>query len=646
MGVGEVLMYIRKADANSPGLSINDWKAILEFNIYGDPTTSLFGRDPAYKSDVVFLLDGSGSMVSPEAGKWQAAVDASVLFYDLMKALRHPTYEDRYNSVVFRWMVPGYTDGTSVVPVGTGMKDMSVPLSISTFNPDFTPEAPYMTPMGLGLQLAAQQFESGTEESLYTDKMIILLSDGKHNQGIDPVEVVQAQDWPGAVKVYSVGLGEDDIEPETIEQIAGATYGEYRISPTPRDIEGFFCEILCDISFKLQDVTVTGNTAPVDQGKAVFVVIWDDSSAILNFDLSLPDGSTITPAAPGAYCTYHPAAPNSTHAYYVCDGIPDALLGDWQFVNINDGSGAVDLSDVLLKVILDPQTIADFEIENIDHLTSQPIVLRAKISEDGKPKTGLMEVYADLIRFPALAAGSLIAENSPPDGYPSVPPAKTDSTMRSHYLRGVMQKMKIETLSNTGGPRTYLRDDGLGCDARKDDGIYTGVFNGTSYEGSYTFKFRARGKNKADVVFDRTETLSAYVKFAPSPVTTKVEVVRTVEGPKEKMVTSTIRVTPRGASGDYLGPFQGDLINVWTSVGNFKPGYVDNKDGSYSYSLIYPEGTTPLVSASVGNMIVAEQKPIERDRPEEADRIPWFLVLLIIAGVILLVLLYRVIWRR
>ena len=266
-------MYIRKADANAPGLSINDWKAILEFNIYGDPSISLFGKDPAYKSDVVFLIDGSGSMVSPEPGKWQAAVDASVLFYDLMKALRYPDYEDRYNSVVFRWLVPGHTDGTSVVPAGTGLKDISVPLTASTFNPGFTPESSYMTPIGRGLQLAAQQFENGTEEELYTDKMIILLSDGKHNQGDDPLEVVQAQDWPGSVRVYSVGLGEDDIEPETIEQIADATYGDYRISPSPRDIEGFFCEILCDISWKLQDVTVTGATAPIDRDKAVFVVM-------------------------------------------------------------------------------------------------------------------------------------------------------------------------------------------------------------------------------------------------------------------------------------------------------------------------------------------------------------------------------------
>jgi hypothetical protein len=98
-------MHIRRADANAPTLTVYDWKAIVEFNLFGDPALSLFGRDPLLKSDLVFVLDGSGSMVSPETGKWQAAVDASVLFYDLLKArnvsmiLRHPGPEITVASV-------------------------------------------------------------------------------------------------------------------------------------------------------------------------------------------------------------------------------------------------------------------------------------------------------------------------------------------------------------------------------------------------------------------------------------------------------------------------------------------------------------------------------------------------------------------
>jgi hypothetical protein len=579
-------------------------------------------------------------MVSPETGKWQAAVDASVLFYDLMEALRYPTFDDHYNSVVFRWLVPGYTDSTTTVPAGTGMKDMSVPLEVSTFNPTFIPEPPYMTPIGRGLQVAASQFVTDTEESLCTDKMIVLLSDGKHNTGIEPISVTQSIEWPASVRVFSVGLGEDDIEPETIENIADSTYGDYRISPTPREIEGFFCEIFCDISWKLQDITVISNTASIDQGKVVFIIVWDDPAATLNFELDPPDGPNITPGDPGAYCTYHPAAAGGTHAYYVCDGLPSDMMGDWHFVNINDGVAPIPLSDVLLKVIEDPQTIADFAIENVDHYTGQPIVLTAKIREDGKPKAGLTEVYAELTRSPAVSVGTIMAENSPTLLYPKQPSARVDRTLRSHYLLGVMKKLGLESLSVVGGPRIDMRDDGLGADLKADDGIYTGVFQDTQYEGSYTFRFRARGQNRDGVTFDRNETLSEYVGFAASPAETKVEFVKAVVDRREKIVRATVKLTPRDAFGSYLGPFRGEPIRLWSSSGEFAPTYKDNKDGSYSFTLVYLMDTVPLVSVSVGDVIVAEQAPVE---VEEAGLPIWvFLVLLLLVVLILVICLYLI----
>lgn len=663
--VGEVLMHIRKGDATSPAFGISDWKAILEFNVYGDPSISLFGQDPLYKSDVVFLLDGSGSMVSPEPGKWQAASDAAVLFYDLMKALRHPAYDDRYNSVVFRWLKPADIDGTTAVP-SPGLKDMTIALTNATFNPAFTPEPAFRTPMGLGLELAASQFTSGSEDDLYTDKLIILLSDGKHNEGVDPLDVVQSTDWPGAVRVYSVGLGEDDIEPETIEQIANATYGEYRISPSPREIEGFFCEILCDVSWKLQDVTVSGDSAPVDQNKAVFVAVWDDPAAALSFDLNVPDGTTLTPAAPGPHCSYHPAAAGQTHAFYSCDGLPDAQLGAWQFANLNDGGAAVPLSDVLLKVIVDPRTIATFGIENGDHYTGQPMVLTARITEEARPKTGLSQVSAKLIGAPATAIGSLMAQNRPPDDYPAKPPTGSDLTAGRHYLMGVMKKLGIKRLSKATASQIILRDDGVGFDAHKDDGIYSGVFTAADVEGSYTFRFRARGKNSAGKLFDRTETRSVYVRFNPSATATKVEMVDQAAA-GNMLVISTLRITPRSASGDYLGPFQGKLIQVWSNVGRLRGGFKDNRDGSYDFKLVHPRETRPRVSVAVGDRIMADRKAIalkpgirsigkvggsdlEKGRKappgKQAQLWPWWYSVLLILAILLIGLMIRAVLRK
>jgi hypothetical protein len=643
MEVGEVLMHIRKGDATSPSFNINDWKAILEYNIYGDPSTSLFGKDPRNKSDVVFLLDGSGSMVSPEPGKWQAAVDASVLFYDLMKALRYPAFEDRYNSIAFRWLWPDNVDGTAAIH-SDGLKDMTFPLTNAEFNPAFTPQSVYSTPMGIGLEQAAGQFTHGAEEDLYTDKMIILLSDGKHNKGIDPLEVVQAPEWPGAVRVYSVGLGEDDIEPETIEQIAQATYGEYRISPTPREIEGFFCEILCDISWKLQDVTVTGNSAPVDQGKAVFVAIWDDPAATISFDLIASDGSTLTPVSPGPYCSYHSATAGQTHSFYSCDGLPDDQLGTWQFVNQNDSGTSVAIDQLLLKVIIDPRTIASFELDNVRHFTGQPIVLTARITEERSPKTEVEEVSAELVRSPAMALGSLLAQNKPPRDYPVSPPAGSDISPKRHYLQGVMKQLGINQLSRTDSRLIKLTDDGTGFDAHKNDGVYTGVFLETPYEGSYTFRFRARGTNSTGHIFDRTETRSAYVRFTPNATATGLEMIQHTVNPDKKTITSIFRVTPRNESGDYLGPFLGDRIQLWSSAGDVRSEFSDNLDGTYDFTLDYPAEKEPTLSLAIDDQILRDRLPVKPEPVDDEQSLFWiFLFLLFLLA--LLVLSWKILHR-
>ena len=519
-------------------------------------------------------------------------------------------------------------------------------LTTATLNAE-TPIPQYWTPIGEGLKLAVTQFELDTEEGFYSNKVILLLSDGKQNRGDDPLTV----DIPDGVEVYAVGLGEDDIEPQTIRDIAENSMTHYRITPSPREMEDFFIQILCDTSWKLQDITVTGSEATIDQDIAVFIVVWDDPSASISFDLDPPGaGPDITPttghlAYPPMDVTYHPPAAGETHAYYVCRNIPSNLFDAWSFANINDGGTAVPLGDVLLKVIEDPQTIAEFDIENVDHYTGQPIRLTVTVREDGAPKTGLTEVYAELLRSPAQSAGTLMAQNEPPSGYPSHPSAQDDLTLYSHYLIGVMEQLGLDSLSEAGGPRIYLRDDGLGGDGRADDGVYTGLFADTTYEGSYTFRFRATGENRDGVTFDRTKTLSEYVKFAADPTETIVEVASFEVDRQAETVTATIRVTPLDEFGSYLGPFRGDPIRLWTTSGEIEPSGVEHLDGSYSYVLTYTLGEVPLVSASVGSVVVTESVPVEAEEAEEPDGIDMDMLILLALLLIALIILIRIIRR-
>ncbi|MGB9006080.1 MAG: C25 family cysteine peptidase [Candidatus Aminicenantales bacterium] len=611
---GKVLAHEKSCDANVN----SQWEQIYNYNLFGDPTVSLFGPKAKSNNDTVFLLDGTGSMILEN--KWNAAKDGAVLFYQLETALRHPAFKDRYNTVVFRWPCSGSTDATTAVPPGSSLKDLSVPLTLADLA-GYLPIPEYCTPIGKGLEMAINQFDLGSEESSYSNKTILLLTDGMHNRGINPLDVPMPAD--SGIKVQAVGLGEDSIEPETIEDIATASGGDYRLTPSAREMEDFFCQILVGTSWKLQDVTVDVDTAAVDQNMAVFIVVWDTPDPPVSFELDPPGaGVNITPlnystAYPGMEATYHAPAAGETHSYYVFRNIPAALLGEWRFINIQRGGVDVPLSDVLLKAIVDPRVISRFSIDKADALTGKPIVLAAQITEDGRPLTGLTEVYANLVRWPGMSAGNLMAENAPS---PSYPPLNSfpERTVYNHYLLGVMDKLAIKSLSKTGGRRVVLHDDGLNGDSLGGDGVYTGAFLDTNLEGTYTFKFRSRGRNSGGVLFDRTTTLSQYVKFAPSPAQTTVEVVSKTIDPRTKAVTARIQVRPRDAFGSYLGPFRGEKINLWTSAGTIakdaqgKPAYEDLKNGSYVYTLTYPAGKKPVIGVSVGGTIVAEKLDIER----------------------------------
>ena len=83
------------------------------------------------------------------------------------------------------------------------------------------------------------------------------------------------------------------------------------------------------------------------------------------------------------------------------------------------------------------------------------------------------------------------------------------------------------------------------------------------------------------------------------------------------MLTATIQLTPRDRFDHNLGPIRGDIINLWSSSGRFnrdaagKLIYKDMMNGSYNFTLIYPEGEVPEVTASVGNVITSVNEKVD-----------------------------------
>ncbi len=82
------------------------------------------------------------------------------------------------------------------------------------------------TALGLGLASAVNMLRSNESAS----KVVILLTDGANNAGIDPIQVALATRALG-IRVYAIGMGKADIasdlDEETLSQIATITNGLY-----------------------------------------------------------------------------------------------------------------------------------------------------------------------------------------------------------------------------------------------------------------------------------------------------------------------------------------------------------------------------------------------------------------------------------
>ncbi len=82
------------------------------------------------------------------------------------------------------------------------------------------------TALGLGLASAINMLRANTSAS----KVVILLTDGANNAGIDPIQMALAARTLG-VRVYAIGMGKadtsGDLDEETLSQIATITDGLY-----------------------------------------------------------------------------------------------------------------------------------------------------------------------------------------------------------------------------------------------------------------------------------------------------------------------------------------------------------------------------------------------------------------------------------
>jgi len=95
------------------------------------------------------------------------------------------------------------------------------------------------TAMGEGISIATQSLSENTRPD--TKKIIVLLSDGMSNVGLEPLMAAGIAN-ENAVTIFSVGYG-PDADVQTLKAVASMTGGKYYDAPTGKDLANTFGEI-------------------------------------------------------------------------------------------------------------------------------------------------------------------------------------------------------------------------------------------------------------------------------------------------------------------------------------------------------------------------------------------------------------------
>jgi uncharacterized protein YegL len=415
--------------------------------------------------DVVLLIDRSGSMVwemDPTTGLWYYSPQkmentkwAAKQFTDLMQI------GDRVGVVSFATYVRVDYPLSEITSINTkiAVKDKIDQIYASG-----------MTAMGDGLRTAYNQLVSYGDPS--HPWVIILMSNGWHNWGVEhPYNVIPDLKAKN-IRVYTIGLGAG-ADSTLLSYIASETGGFYRFAPTSADLLAIYNDIAARVA---QAQTVSSVSGLIAQGETKQISVDIDSSIVqatfsiswvgsdLDLTLLRPDGMLIDPNV----AAVDPNIEYVEEARYEIYRIYNPMPGTWQMSIM-----AIDVpsqgESFLAQVTGITSVTLTLTTDKDSYTYPEPIKIMVTLEDTGVPLTGA-GVKAIVIR-PDASQISII-----------------------------------------------LFDDGLDIhgDTFANDGIYTNYFRQFNEDGSYTIKASATGKTLLGENFSRESQKTVLVSGVPA----------------------------------------------------------------------------------------------------------------------------------
>jgi hypothetical protein len=244
------------------------------------------------------------------------------------------------------------------------------------------------------------------------------------------------------------------------------------------------------------------------------------------------------------------------------------------------------------SVIVDSALTMDVTLDREYYRVGDPIVLQARLAIEQRPITGLQDVHVRVSR-PIDGIGNWFARNRVSDDELDKIPAVRQGETLSPIQRKATYLYEVRRITVPGRlPPTDIRlfDDATHGDQIAGDGVYTNTIGQTAKQGSYAFRVRASGTTTGGHGYDRDASFNRYLVSGVSAVQTALVAVRQhSKSPNRKRYA--LKITPRGALGNYLGPQYAGAIRL--KVGSeVKLGpLADNLDGTYTQLLEIDQNT-------------------------------------------------------
>lgn len=556
------------------------------------------------RAAAMLSLDFSGSMslsTGPNATRASALKEAVRLFIELWSVVSVPS--DRIGVNYFSTNVtPFPASGDPLMPLSTGG-----PAIIA----DLDNQSPGgMTAMGNGLQQALQALTNSASDAqvrrviLFTDgiqnvnpiariandQLTFVNEAGRPNSNVSPTAPTFLDPSLG-IAIDTIGIGAGGTFVGQLEEIAEKTNGHKKTATDIDLLRQFFVEELIDalkgfspqlVAYRRGAVAAKGSTEAfaVEDGvrKLVLKTSWKRGDS-LDFSVA-KDGVDVTSA--GRF------ANGDFYKIFVVDLPVKGTItarGNWQMQIKGNAGTAYEAA-----AIVDGSPITYDSKFNLKRpRAGEPLELVIRITAGGQPLSETTRVFATLMS-PTITAGDVIAKKP----LKELPAFEPGMSIAERQLLALAQDPKRSALLKPKLKKLVLEPTGKGeFRARLS----------TQVPGIYTAFVTIEGSDPRLGQFSRTVTTTTSVRFAnPDRKATGIFVSECDAVGGRRYVR--VFLSPRDASGHYMGPGSASDISLELSNGRMVGSTRDFGDGSYALLFEVPPSDDPTVTLKVAGAVL------------------------------------------